>query len=88
MNVLLASSIDALGWSLLHFLWQGTVVALLAAGGLQLLRNNSPQWRYLVAGLAFLILVITFGVTLGYHWESAPAVEVVEDQSGAAGEPD
>ena len=45
----LPSAHDALvqlGWSLLHFLWQGTVIAVVAALGLIALRNDRPQVRY------------------------------------------
>lgn len=42
-----------LAWSLLHFLWQGLLLGLLAWLTLTLLRRRSPQARYLV-GLAFL----------------------------------
>jgi hypothetical protein len=35
--------VHALGWSLLHFCWQGTVVAILLASLLGLLRGQSPQ---------------------------------------------
>ena len=31
---------QAIGWALLHFVWQGTVVALLAAVALALMRRS------------------------------------------------
>ena len=80
MNLYFASTVDAVGWTLLHFLWQGTVVALLAAGVLQLLQKNSSQSRYLVAGLAFLVMLASFGVTLSYHWESRPTLGEVGEE--------
>jgi TonB family protein len=46
----------ALGWTLLHFLWQGTLVALILACVLALLRGRSSQPRYL-AGCAALVLM-------------------------------
>jgi beta-lactamase regulating signal transducer with metallopeptidase domain len=37
---------DALGWSLLHFVWQGILIALVLSGVLALLRNARPHVRY------------------------------------------
>jgi beta-lactamase regulating signal transducer with metallopeptidase domain/HEAT repeat protein len=45
-----------LGWALLHSLWQGAVLAALAAVALRLLRRRSAQARYL-AGCAALLLL-------------------------------
>lgn len=53
-----------LGWTLLHFLWQGSIIALLLAGVLWLLRRQSAQRRYLAGcgalGLMALLSVATF----------------------------
>jgi len=45
----------SLGWSLLHFLWQGTALAALAAGAMAVCRR--PSARYL-AGLTALVLML------------------------------
>ena len=45
---------EAVGWALLHSLWQGALVALLLAGVFALLR--SPQLRYLAGCAALLVL--------------------------------
>ena len=46
---------DVIGWTLVHFLWEGTVVALVCAGLLRVLRQASAHVRYVVAcaGLRF-----------------------------------
>ena len=44
--------IDAAGWTLVHFLWQGAAIAAVAAAGLRLLRHGSPQARYVLACVA------------------------------------
>jgi bla regulator protein BlaR1 len=41
--------IGHLGWTLLHFLWQGAVIACVAGAGMVLLRNHRPQARYALA---------------------------------------
>lgn len=52
-----------LGWALLHFLWQGTLVALALKGSLMLADRNSPRFRYTLA-LASLLLMATLPVLL------------------------
>jgi ABC-type Co2+ transport system permease subunit len=50
-------SVHALGWTLLHFVWQGTVVAILLASVLGLLRGKSPQLRYGAACCAMVLML-------------------------------
>ena len=38
--------INSVGWTLLHFLWQGLLIALVTAVGLRLLRRATPVYRY------------------------------------------
>jgi bla regulator protein BlaR1 len=40
---------SALGWTLLHFVWQGAAIGVLSAAGLWLLRHASPRARYTLA---------------------------------------
>lgn len=47
--------VDALGWTLVHFLWQGTLIGLATAAVLALLRDAAPQQRYLVACTGLLL---------------------------------
>ncbi|RZU40171.1 hypothetical protein [Edaphobacter modestus] len=56
----------AMGWSLLHLLWQGALVALLLACALGLLRGRSPQWRYLAACCALALMMILPVITFFY----------------------
>ncbi len=51
----------ALGWTLIHSLWEGAVVALVLAGALCVLRGSRA--RYGAACLALLVLLAGFGVT-------------------------
>jgi uncharacterized protein (TIGR03435 family) len=48
---------DVAGWTLVHFVWQGTVIALATAGVLRLLRGSRPQLRYVVACLALSMML-------------------------------
>jgi bla regulator protein blaR1 len=58
------SNVQALGWTLVHFLWQGTLAALLLGGLNRLLRRRSPNVRYVAAGLILSVMlalpVVTF----------------------------
>jgi D-alanyl-D-alanine endopeptidase (penicillin-binding protein 7) len=47
--------VDALGWTLVHFLWQGALIGLATATVLALLRHAAPQQRYLVACAGLLL---------------------------------
>jgi bla regulator protein blaR1 len=40
---------QATGWTLIHFVWQGGLLALATAVGLRLCRRRSPEVRYAIA---------------------------------------
>ncbi len=48
--------IEVLGWALIHFTWQGTLVALSLAGVLRGLRGASTNTRYAAACVALLLM--------------------------------
>jgi beta-lactamase regulating signal transducer with metallopeptidase domain len=50
-----------LAWSLLHFLWQGTAIAALAAALMSLFREATT--RYLIGIAALVMMLASFGVT-------------------------
>ena len=52
---------QAIGWTLVHSLWEGALVALVLAAALWALR--SPRARYAAACLAMLIMLAAFGFT-------------------------
>src|SRR5947207_9654255 len=58
--------VDALGWTLVHSLWQGCAIAIGVAIVLRAMRARSAQARYLVAIVAMILLpacaVVTFGL--------------------------
>ncbi len=66
--------VHALGWTLLHFCWQGMIVAVLLASILNLLPSRASKLRYAVACAALACLValplITFVVLS--HEQPAP----------------
>ena len=48
---------QALGWALVHFIWQGAMVAILYAGLAALLRRRAANVRYSVACAAMLLML-------------------------------
>ncbi|HKQ09528.1 MAG TPA: M56 family metallopeptidase [Blastocatellia bacterium] len=55
--------IQALGWALVHFIWQGALVALLYAGLASALRQRAANLRYAVACAAMLLMLLLPMVT-------------------------
>ena len=62
-----ASLVQSIGWALVHFVWQGTVIAASTALTLRVLAEARPSTRYLVAcvGLALMLLVPMAAVFTG-----------------------
>jgi beta-lactamase regulating signal transducer with metallopeptidase domain len=72
VDLLTAPVAQAIGWSLLHLLWQGALVAGILAAGLALLRDRSAQARYAAACAALALLPVLFVATAIRSYE-APA---------------
>ncbi len=59
---------EALGWMVLHSLWQGSLIALLLGLLFIAMRNRSAEYRYRVANLAMaLVLICAVGTFLYYY---------------------
>ena len=52
-----------LAWSLLHFLWQGLVIAAFLSVAMRALRRRSANLRYAVACMALIVMVVAPVVT-------------------------
>ncbi|MBG8552654.1 M56 family metallopeptidase [Hymenobacter guriensis] len=63
--------VRALGWTLVHSLWQGAVVALALGGLLLVLRRHTATVRYRVAGLALGTMLLLASVTFGRYYYAA-----------------
>ena len=72
MNELLASHplLTALGWTLIHFVWQACVVGFVSAICLVILRSAKPQLRYAVLNIAMLGAVFWPLQTFVQHWQA------------------
>ena len=62
MNWLSPSAMQSLGWALLHFLWQGTALAAMAAAAMALCRRASARYLVGVGALALMLVapLVTF----------------------------
>jgi hypothetical protein len=64
ISILLGSSVfQAIGWALVHLLWQGLLVAAILAATLALLARQSANARYLASCGALILLVVLGAVT-------------------------
>lgn len=71
-NILSQEMIQRLGWTLLHFVWQATAMALLLAILLTILRKASANVRYIMACAALGLVVLLPIVTMSLVRVSTP----------------
>lgn len=71
-NILWQEIVQKLGWTLLHFVWQATAVALLAAILLAGLRKAAANVRYIIACTALCLMVLLPLVTIPFVPLSTP----------------
>ena len=57
LKLFTAEFVEALGWALLHSLWQGAIVAVVLGFIMLLMKKNSAQIKYLVSYFSLLIIV-------------------------------
>ena len=76
---------QTLAWSLLHFLWQGTAIAAVAAALMVVLRK--PATRYLVGVTALALMLGAFTVTFAVISEPAATVADVAASGAPAAVP-
>jgi beta-lactamase regulating signal transducer with metallopeptidase domain len=64
---------QAIGWALIHFVWQGALIGVLAAVALAALRRSAADVRYVVAAIA-LSLMATMPIVTGVQtWRTETA---------------
>lgn len=79
INSFLSSElIDALGWTLLHSLWQGALISIVLAIILLLMRRFTAQTRYFVI-MAAMITMLTLSVFTFTRLYQSPSQAVVTD---------
>lgn len=87
-NLIPARLIDALGWTLIHSLWQGAVLAIVLALALIVLRKNSSRLRYFVAASALFTLALAATITfVSLYHSSSPVAQHTVTTSAAQTRP-
>ena len=76
---------QAIGWALLHFVWQGTLIGALTALALAALRKGAADVRYVVAAIGLSLMVTLPAVTAIQLWKSAtsPSPSIVTRDASA-----
>src|SRR5664279_3598270 len=64
---------QALGWTLLHFVWEGLALAIVLAAGLWLMRPAPARHRYALACAVLAAMPLAFFGTLTFVWSRQPA---------------
>lgn len=73
LNGLEISSLgNAIGWSLIHSLWQISLVAFFLYLGLRFIPQKKPRFRYAFLLLGLLSIVVWSGLTFVYLWDQQP----------------
>lgn len=75
--------VQALGWALVHAVWQGALVAMLVACALMLMRSFSARARYVAATLGLLLMLAAPVVTLSRLYSSMPDATPATGQRAA-----
>jgi beta-lactamase regulating signal transducer with metallopeptidase domain len=63
---------QATGWTLVHFIWQGGLLAVATAAGLRLSRRRSPEARYAIACIGLATMLASAAVTASVFWAPGP----------------
>lgn len=66
------------GWTLVHFLWQGALIAFVIAIVLRLLRQNKAQTRYLVGCIGLGMMAIAPMITFAMLSNHSANIEIAE----------
>src|SRR5713226_8702135 len=79
MITMLSSSLtgpmaQAIGWALLHLLWQGVLVAAILAATLALMKRQSANARYLASCGAMIALLVLLVATAVRAYDPTAAV--------------
>ena len=73
--------VEKLGWTLLHFVWQGAAVALLLALLLRILRGSTANLRYIISCAALALMILAPVATILMIAGSAGYAEPTEAQA-------
>src|SRR5262249_452594 len=69
-NLIAPEVMQRLAGSLVHFIWQGAVIALITAAGLRMLRHRSAEARYAFAIGSPACMLVAPLFTVAFYWET------------------
>jgi beta-lactamase regulating signal transducer with metallopeptidase domain len=78
-NLFSPAFLEALGWTLIHSVWQGALVAVLLAVVLSALKNNASNNRYVVSVTALVAMLQISLFTFFMVYETAPNYEYTQN---------
>lgn len=81
-NLLSTGAMHSLGWALLHFLWQGTALAAVAAAAMALCRRPSP--RYLLGVGALVLMLVAPVATFVFYSQHSGVADTAKSSPFAA----
>jgi len=73
-DILNAPWVTALGWALLHFLWQGAVLVLALWASLKMAHPNTPRVRYGLTCVCLLAMLLCVPLTLWINFDQPSPV--------------
>jgi beta-lactamase regulating signal transducer with metallopeptidase domain len=74
--------VRAIGWTLVHSLWQGVVCSFLAALILMFTRKTTPQLRYVLLTSVFIFFLLLNGLTLGIELGHPENSDIILNSKG------
>lgn len=78
-NLLPNPAVSAFGWTLIHSIWQGTLLMLIAVAAFYYLRKKSANTRYLTGvGFLFAQVIASVGTFIYYYPKTTSAVTDVK----------
>jgi len=82
MNAPMQAWVQVTGWTLIHFVWQGGLIAMATAAALRLYRRRSPEARYAIACLGLTAMLVAPVVTAAVF--GVPASVPIRSDAGAS----
>jgi beta-lactamase regulating signal transducer with metallopeptidase domain/peptidoglycan/xylan/chitin deacetylase (PgdA/CDA1 family) len=82
-KIFMQPMVQALGWALVHFIWQGAGLALITASALMLMRNFGAHTRYVVATACLSLMLAAPVITLSRIYSNLPSDAYEQGQSAA-----
>lgn len=81
------SVVSALGWTLVHSVWQGTLIAIIAVGGFTVLNKRSASLRYNFGIILLSLQLLTSIVTFFYYQLITPVKNLANNSLNSLSTP-